>query len=106
PVFYVLADGFVGSRPVRWLGKRGTGVTQGPHHLSDHPAARGGDTGGPRAADRRCPAGWRGGPRSPESRPRSTGTTSRCAPGRAAAPSPAAPTPPRGRPGRAWAAGA
>ena len=27
PVFYMLADGFVGSRPVRWLGRRVTGVT-------------------------------------------------------------------------------
>jgi hydrophobic/amphiphilic exporter-1 (mainly G- bacteria), HAE1 family len=28
PVFYMLADGFVGSRPVRWLGRRVTGVSK------------------------------------------------------------------------------
>ena len=30
PVVYMLADGFVGSRPVRWLGRRVTGVSAVP----------------------------------------------------------------------------
>jgi HAE1 family hydrophobic/amphiphilic exporter-1 len=40
PVFYMLADGFVGSRPVRWLGRRVTGVAKvvEPHrHLEEVP---------------------------------------------------------------------
>ncbi len=30
PVFYMIADSFVGSRPVRWLGRRVTGVSKVP----------------------------------------------------------------------------
>ena len=39
PVFYTIADGFVGSRPVRWLGRKVSAGEVIPLDAHGHPVA-------------------------------------------------------------------